>query len=143
MAAAGQDVAEEVALLIGQRTDLSLVEELGEPEDRVERRAQLVRHVGEELRLVRAGPGELLRLPLRFREQCAQLGTAPGPLESDGQGLAHGSEQLRCRRVPGLQARSEERRVGKEGGSERSKEQLEKDTDTTENNTATMMISNN
>src|SRR5437016_7626336 len=104
MAAAGQDVAEEVALLIGQRTDLSLVEELGEPEDRVERRAQLVRHVGEELRLVRAGPGELLRLPLRFREQCAQLGTAPGPLESDGQGLAHGSEQLRCRRVPGLQA---------------------------------------
>ena len=42
MAAAGQDVAEEFALLLVQRTHLSLVKELGEAEDRVERRAQLV-----------------------------------------------------------------------------------------------------
>jgi len=82
-------------LLIVERPDLSLVEKLGEAEDGIERRAQLVRHVGEELRLVRAGPGELLRLPLGLREQCAKLCTAPGHLECDGQGLAHGSEPSR------------------------------------------------
>src|SRR5438105_1733187 len=104
MAAAGQDVGEEFALLIGQRTDLSLMKELREAEDRVQWRAQLMRHVGEELRLVRAGPGELLCLALGLRQQRAQLGAAPGDLESNGQGLAHGTEQLGCRRVPGLQA---------------------------------------
>src|SRR6267154_1188017 len=90
MVPAGQDVTEEFPLLIVERADLSLVKKLGEAEDGIERRTQLVRHVGEELRLVRAGPGELLRLPLGLGQECPQLRTAPRHLESDGEGLAHG-----------------------------------------------------
>ena len=131
MAAAGQDVAEKIALLGGDSTHVSVVNQLGEAEDGIERGAQLVRHVGEELRLVSAGPGELLglllqppprvqerrvllleraplrlhlaRLLLRLREQRAQLGPAPRHIEGDGKGLAHGSEQFSGALLPGPQ----------------------------------------
>ncbi len=132
MAAAGQHAAEEIALLVVERTHLALVEQLGEAEDGIERRAQLVGHVGQELRLVRAGRGEFLRLllqtqprfhqrgvlllqraplclqlarlPLRFRQQRAQLGPAPRHVERDGQRLPNRSDQFGGQLLPGLQA---------------------------------------
>ena len=64
VATAGQDVPEEIALLAAHPAHFSVMEQLREAEDGVQRRAQLVRHVGEELRLVGAGPGQLLRLLL-------------------------------------------------------------------------------
>ena len=51
VAAARQDVAEELLVLRRRRIDLAVVQQLGEADDRVERRAQLVRHVREELAL--------------------------------------------------------------------------------------------
>ena len=47
--------------------------ELGIAEDRVERRAQLVAHIGEELRLVLARDLELVALDLDFVEQAGVL----------------------------------------------------------------------
>src|SRR5207245_7873154 len=86
----------------------------------------------KELRLVRAGPGQLLRLlletaarideglvlflqraplrlhlarlPLGLGEERAELRAIPGHLERDGQRLAHGFEQLRPGAVPRPQA---------------------------------------
>ena len=53
---------------------LSVLEEhLGEADDRVERRAQLVAHVGEELRLVVARDLELAALVLELLEQASIL----------------------------------------------------------------------
>ena len=46
---------------------------LGEPDDGIERRAQLVAHAGEELRLVLARQFELAALLLHFREQIRVL----------------------------------------------------------------------
>ena len=57
-----------------RRVAIDVVEdELGIAEDGVERRAQLVAHVGEELRLVLAGLGELAALLLDFIEQADVL----------------------------------------------------------------------
>ena len=52
---AGEDVAEVLPVLRRDRPDLAVVHQLGEADDRVERRAQLVRHVGEELALEPVG----------------------------------------------------------------------------------------
>ena len=52
--AGGMDVLGEVDLLVGQVAADVLGELLAEDQDRVERRAQLVRHVREELGLVLA-----------------------------------------------------------------------------------------
>jgi hypothetical protein len=49
------DVAEVLLLALVDRAEHLLEEHLGEAEHRVERRPQLVRHAGEELRLVPAG----------------------------------------------------------------------------------------
>ena len=46
--------------------DLAVVHQLGEADDRVERRAQLVRHVGEELALQPAGLLDLAVLFFQF-----------------------------------------------------------------------------
>ena len=46
---------------------------LSEPDDGVERRAQLVAHAGEELRLVLARHLQLRALVLDFREQASVL----------------------------------------------------------------------
>ncbi len=123
--AAAQHVAEEILLLLLEGAHLFVVEQLGEADDGVERRAQLVRHVGQELRLVRAGPGQLVGLlfepaarvhqcgvllleraplPLGFIEQRPQLLAAARDLDGDGQRLAHRSEQLGRALLPGLQA---------------------------------------
>ena len=76
----GEDVVEVLLLL---RVDLAgdpLAEHLGEADDRVQRRPQLVGHVGQELRLVLAGRLELLVEtlelvvhPVHVRRQRTQL----------------------------------------------------------------------
>ena len=50
-----------------------LPQHLGDADDRVERRAQLVAHAGEELRLVLAGDFELLAFLADFGEQARVL----------------------------------------------------------------------
>ena len=55
MLRAAQNVA-QVFLMVGRhRTDLAIMHKLREADDAVERRAQLVRHVGEKLALHPAG----------------------------------------------------------------------------------------
>ena len=53
------DRAGELDLALGQRAVLVLGQQAAEDQHRVERRAQLVRHVGQELRLVLRGQREL------------------------------------------------------------------------------------
>ena len=55
--------------LVGQLAVDAVLHQLGVAEDGVERRAQLVAHVGEELRLVLAGDLELPALLLDLAEQ--------------------------------------------------------------------------
>ena len=62
--ARGVDRLGELGLLRGQVAVGVLRELVGEDQQAVERRAQLVRHVGEELRLVLGGQRQLLRLLL-------------------------------------------------------------------------------
>ena len=62
-------------------------DQLGVAEDGVERRAQLVAHVGEELRLVLARLGELAALVLDFVEQ-------PHVLDRDHRLVGEGRDQL-------------------------------------------------
>jgi len=57
-------LAREVAVFVVR-------EELRQDEQRVERRAQLVAHVREELGLVLRDEGELLRLLLRLTRACS------------------------------------------------------------------------
>src|SRR2546428_620832 len=52
----GQDDADVLGLLVVQLAEHAVVEHLREADDRVEGRAELVGHVGEELGLVAAGP---------------------------------------------------------------------------------------
>src|SRR5205085_6877404 len=49
MLATAEDVADELFLLIAEVADQAVAQYLGKADDRVERRPQLVRHVGEEL----------------------------------------------------------------------------------------------
>ena len=66
--AVGVQAIEHLTHLLG-RLAIDIVEnELGVAQDGVERRAQLVAHVGEELRLVLAGDFELLAFVLDFVE---------------------------------------------------------------------------
>ena len=74
MLAAAEDVADEPALLIGQLADQAVAEHLGEADDGVERRPQLVRHVGEEFGLHAAGVFELDVLLLQRLLEALQLG---------------------------------------------------------------------
>ena len=69
MLAAAQDVAGEVALLVAHRADEPVAQDLREADDRVERRAQLVRHVGEELRL---HPARVLELRVLLLERLLE-----------------------------------------------------------------------
>src|SRR5205814_1422003 len=57
--ARGEDVAEVLRLLLVRLAEHPLQQHVREPDDRVERRAQLVRHAREELGLVLAGDFEL------------------------------------------------------------------------------------
>ena len=64
-----------------------LPQHLGDADDGVERRAQLVAHVGEELRLVLARLGELAALVLDLVEQ-------PHVLDRDHRLVGEGGKQL-------------------------------------------------
>ena len=63
----GEYVVEVLLLLLVDLTEHPLAQHLREPDDRVERRPQLVRHVGEELRLVPARRLELAALQVKLR----------------------------------------------------------------------------
>src|SRR5438128_10703640 len=73
MPARSEDVAQVVLLLVVELAEHPLEEDLGEPDDGVERRAQLVAHVREELALVPARDLELAALLLDFVEQTYVL----------------------------------------------------------------------
>ena len=73
MVARGVNVAQVLELLVVDLAKHLLAQHLGEADDRVERRAQLVRHVGEELRLVLVGHLELAALGLDLVEQARVL----------------------------------------------------------------------
>ena len=64
-----QDVAQVIRLLFVDLAEQPLGQHLGEADDRVQRRAQLVRHVGEEFALVPARRLELAALLLDLAEQ--------------------------------------------------------------------------
>ena len=66
----GEDVVEVLRLLLVHVADHSLAQHLREADDRVQRRPQLVRHVGEEVRLVLAGR---LELPVEAPELVVHL----------------------------------------------------------------------
>jgi len=92
------DVLQVLVLLGIQLPEHPLEQHLGEADDRVERRPELVGHVGEELRLVTAGRPQLAIRRL-------QLGEQPDVLDGDdrlvGEGLEErglsGGEELRLR----------------------------------------------
>src|SRR5262249_13824353 len=67
------DVACEFALLVGKRPSHSRLEDIRKANDRVERRAQLVRHVGEKLALVAIC---LLKLERALRDLRLEFGVA-------------------------------------------------------------------
>ena len=100
--AAGEDVGAIVAVLFrAERTEGLAFHQLREADDRVERRAQLVAHVGEEFRLGAVGHlglrlllvvalgeiGELLRLRFQRSSRLLELGDR-------GEEQLLGSEQL-------------------------------------------------
>ena len=64
MASGLQDVLQVLGLLIVDLAEHPFEEHLREPNDGVERGAQLVRHVGQKVRLVLAGNLELSALVL-------------------------------------------------------------------------------
>jgi len=76
-----------LVLLVGQGAEHPLEQHLGEADDGVEGRAQLMGHVGEELGLVAAGGFELPALVLDLPEQ-------PGVLDRQGRLSREGLEQL-------------------------------------------------
>ncbi len=71
--AAGVDVADVLHLPVVQGAEELLLEQLGEADDRVERRAQLVRHAGEEAGLRVALPLGLVARDLEQLVDAAQL----------------------------------------------------------------------
>ena len=73
--------------LLRRRAVNAVRDQFGVAEDGVERRAQLVAHVGEELRLVLARLGELAALVLDFVEQ-------PHVLDRDHRLVGEGGDQL-------------------------------------------------
>ena len=73
MLAAAEDVADEPALLIGHLAHQAVPEHLGEADDGVQRRPQLVRHVGEELGLHAARVFQLDVLLLQRLLEALQL----------------------------------------------------------------------
>ena len=73
MPGAGEDVAEELLVLGGDRPHLAVVHELGEADDAVQRRAELVRHVRQELALEPVGLLQPLVLLLQLLVLALQL----------------------------------------------------------------------
>ena len=73
MLAAAEDVSDESSLLVGHLPHQPVPEHLGEADDGVEGRPQLVGHVGEELGLHPARSFELDVLPLQRLFEAFQL----------------------------------------------------------------------
>ena len=73
----GEDVVEVLGLLVVDLAEQLLAQHLREAADRVQRGPQLVRHVGQEFRLVAAGGLELAGLLVQLRQRAGQLA---GPL---------------------------------------------------------------
>src|SRR5215211_9118727 len=74
MLAALEDVADESALLFSHVAEQAVAEHFREADDRVERRSQLVRHVGKERRFHPAGVLELYVLLLEGALDRFELG---------------------------------------------------------------------
>src|SRR4029079_16645208 len=82
--ARGPDVTQVLLLALVDLPEHPLEEYFGEPEHGGERRTELVRHAGEELRRVATGHGELGALVLDLAEQ---LGVDDGQRRLAGEGL--------------------------------------------------------
>ena len=65
------DVAQVLLLALVELAEHPLEQDVGEPDHRVQRRAQLVRHAGQELGLVPAGDLELVGLDLELTEEAS------------------------------------------------------------------------
>ena len=72
MLARAPDVPEVLLLTVVDLTEHAVEQHLREADDRVERGAQLVRHAGEELRLVTADDLQLGRLPFQRHETAVR-----------------------------------------------------------------------
>jgi len=72
----GMDVSQVLVLLLVDLAEHFLHQHLGEADDGVERRARLVRHVGEKLRLVAVGDLELPALLLDLPKEACRERTA-------------------------------------------------------------------
>ncbi len=77
MAPRGVDIGDVLRLLVVEVAEQPVLQHLGETDHRIQRGAQLVRHVGEELRLV---PARCLELPI----QAAQLVVHPVEVRGEG-----------------------------------------------------------
>ncbi len=87
MLARGSDVLEVLGLLLVHLSEHALEQHVREADDGVERRAQLVRHVREELALVAVGDLELAALVLDLAEEA-------GVLDRERRLAGEGLEQL-------------------------------------------------
>ena len=87
----------------------ALGEQLGEADDRVERRAQLVAHRREEVALGRARCLELGDQPLALDDECLALGRANGALEQEPDQLQVVLEEQRVRTEVQLEATAGQR----------------------------------
>ena len=94
VAAVAQHRLEELALLLVHSPTALGQHEIGEPDDGVERGAQLVAHVGEELALEPGGPLQLGVLRGQRALVAAALLQHRGAVEADDHLVAQGLEQL-------------------------------------------------
>ena len=95
MPARGQDVLEVLGLLLVHLPEHPLGQHLREAEDRVQRRPELVGHVGEELGLVAAGR---LELPALVRDLAEEARVLDGQRRLGGEGLEQLDDLRRERR---------------------------------------------
>src|SRR5262245_32543009 len=87
MAAGGENIISVLCLFLIQLTEHSLPQDFREADDGIERCAQLMRHVGEEFRLVPVGGFDLTALILYFAEE-------PGVLDGQDRLGSKGLKQM-------------------------------------------------
>src|SRR2546428_3867053 len=73
MLAGRENVLQIFGLLLVQLTEHVFEQDIGKPDDGVQRRAELVRHAGEELRFVLARAFQRTALDLDFFEEAGQF----------------------------------------------------------------------
>src|SRR5438552_18038104 len=110
MVARGIDVLPILLLLLVQLAEHAVGQDLGEADDGVERRPQLVRHVREELGLVLAGDLELPALVLDLEVAGLQFLEQAHIFDGDDRLVGEGLEQrdLLVRELPYLLSAKEE-----------------------------------